>query len=150
MLATTKHLGRNISVLFGAFGLIWASATAARAEPAAIIPALASYDWSVGSAHSLASSSPSDKAVQEFVNAAFGTDASRVCEFRFANLRNSGNLSLVVSVDAGGTGGCNRASVFDKTASGFEDYAFNAAFSKNDGVQDINGDGKLQLVLWAP
>jgi hypothetical protein len=150
MLAKTKHLGRNISVLFGAFVLIWASASSIRAEPTAAKAALVSYDWSVKRAHSLASSPPSGEAVQAFVNAAFGIDASRVCEFRFANLRNSGNLSLVVSVDAGGTGGCNRANVFDKTASGFEDYAFNAAFSKHDGVQDINGDGKFQLILWAP
>lgn len=73
-----------------------------------------------------------------------------MCEFRFADLRRSGNLSLVVSIDGGGTGGCNSTSIFDKTATGFEDYEPSGVFSADDGIQDINRDGNFELVLWIP
>src|SRR5208282_1942666 len=137
---------RALLVLFtlNSFLPAYASAQNAAAEP----PALASYDWSVSSLHNLASNPPQTDVVQAFVNAAFRTDFSKVCHFRFADLRGSGNLSLVVSIDAGR--GCDSTSLFDKTASGFEYYGFNAIFLTDHGIQDINADGKFQLVLWAP
>jgi len=55
-------------------------------------PAVASADWSVNGAHNLASNPPSLDAVQDFYDRAFGEEESfvKVCEFRFADLRNSG------------------------------------------------------------
>jgi len=37
-----------------------------------------------------------------------------VCEFRFADLRGSGNLSLIVTV-APGSWGCTQLYIFDRT-----------------------------------
>jgi hypothetical protein len=84
------------------------------------------------------------------VNSVFGTAYTRVCNYRFADLRHSGNLSLIVSIDAGGTSGCNSSDIFDKTSSGFEYYSSWAYFSSDSDVQDVNHDGKLELILWGP
>ena len=65
----------------------------ANAQPAAAKPpAIASADWSVKGAHNLASNPPSLDAVQDFYDGAFGIEEPfvKVCEFRFADLRNSG------------------------------------------------------------
>src|SRR5271156_6149132 len=70
---------------------------------------LASADWSLDSARNLASNPPPLATVQAFEHAAFGAanepGGDKVCEFRFADLRHTGNLSLIVTVDGGGTGG---------------------------------------------
>jgi hypothetical protein len=73
-------------------------------SPRAEQPHLASADWSVNGARNLASNPPSLDAVQDFYDRAFGAEESwvRVCEFRFADLRNSGNLSLIVTANPGG------------------------------------------------
>lgn len=114
---------------------------------------MATADWSVNGAHNLASNPPSLAAVQAFEHRAFGApedlDVDKVCAYRFADLRHSGNLSLVVSVDGGGNGGCNLTYIFDKTAAGFQLYSSEAVFSGGEDVQDINHDGKLELILWA-
>jgi hypothetical protein len=110
----------------------------------------ASSDWSVSSAHSLASNPPLTDVVQGFVNCAFGGDGGHVCQFRFADLRHSGNLSLITVIDAGGKGGCNGIDIFDKTGSGFEHYSNNANSEDNlsDSILDINHDGNPKLVLY--
>ena len=115
-------------------------------------PALASANWSVDRTHSLESNPPPADVIWDFVNRAVQGDPEQghLCDFRFADLRRSGNLSLVVSVDGGGTGGCNQTFIFDKTHSGFESYSSWALFSGAEDVQDINHDGKLELILWAP
>ncbi len=115
-------------------------------------PALASANWSVDRTHSLESNPPPADVIWDFVNRAVQGDPEQghLCDFRFADLRRSGNLSLVVSVDGGGTGGCNQTFIFDKTDSGFESYSSWALFSGAEDVQDINHDGKLELILWAP
>ena len=81
------------------------------------------------------------------MNAAFQTDFSRVCLSRFADLRGSGNLSLIVSISGGGRAGCNATFIIDKAASGFEIYLSWALFWGD--VQDINHDGRSELILWA-
>jgi hypothetical protein len=115
---------------------------------------LASAGWSVKTAHNFASNPPPLDAVQAFERRAFGADpdlnAEKVCAFRFADLRHSENLSLVVSVDGGGTGGCNITYIFDKTATGFEIYSSWARFYGDDDIQGINHDGKQELILWGP
>jgi hypothetical protein len=139
----------KIVVLCTVVALSWISSRAG-AQGDVVMPALASYDWSVRSPHSLASNPPPAEVVQEFANAAFGPDFVRVCDFQFADLRQAGNLSLVASIDAGGTGGCNRTELFDKTPSGFQVYSFNSTWLAAGGIQDINADGKFEMVLWAP
>jgi hypothetical protein len=119
-----------------------------QAQAALALPALASYDWSVNSPHSLESNPPSADLVWTFVTAATGSDPriGHLCSFRFANLRGAGDLSLVVSIDWGGTGGCNETAIFDRTPSGFDAYTSWAGFG-DDSVQDIDHDGRYELVL---
>ena len=117
-------------------------------------PAVASADWSVNGAHNLASKPPSLDAVQDFYDGAFGIEEPfvRVCEFRFADLRNSGNLSLIVTVNPEGRQWpeCNQLFIFDKTPTGFELYNTDAAYGQDlaNSVLDINHDGRHELVLW--
>lgn len=145
---------KNIAInIFLASAYLFCASTLAQA--AAAEPALASYDWSANSAHSLASNPPSATSVQAFIYAASAggavdPSAINVCDFRFADLHRSGNLSLVVSMQGGGTGDCNETDIFDKTPAGFEDYTTNATpeYSLRNSVQDINNDGNLELVLY--
>lgn len=115
-------------------------------------PALASAAWSVNGAYNLASNPPSLAAVQAFEHRAFGvTDESgpdKVCEFRFADFRHSGNLSLIVTADGGGTGGCNLLYIFDKTPTGFELYSADGAVGDDLAKSVIDHEGKNGLVLW--
>jgi hypothetical protein len=119
-------------------------------------PALASADWSVNAAHNLASNPPSLDAVQDFYDRAYGISdefAPRVCEFRFADLRNSGNLSLIMTVNPQGRQlpECNEFFIFDRTPKGFELYETDRAFGQDlvNSVLDINHDGRQELVLWS-
>lgn len=112
-------------------------------------------DWSVNAAHNLASNPPSLDAVQDFYDGALGVSdefASRVCEFRFADLRNSGNLSLITTVNPGGRQWpeCNQLYIFDRTPTGFEHYETDRAYGDDlaRSVLDINHDGRHELVLW--
>ncbi|MGB8414468.1 MAG: hypothetical protein WCE23_16755 [Candidatus Binatus sp.] len=118
-------------------------------------PALVPADWSVNGAHNLASNPPSLDAVEEFTGRALGhneEDRVDVCEFRFADLRSSGDLSLIVSV-APGSWGCTELYIFDRTPTGFELYQSDAADAAvghdlANSVLDINHDGRHELVLW--
>lgn len=124
----------------------------AQARAAANPPALATDDWSVNSRHNLAMNPPSSDRVCGFMDTAYGGFIGHVCDFRFADLRHSGNLSLIVSNDGGGTADCNYTTIFDKTPTGFESYDLDmygeVYFSKDDGVEDINKDGNSELVVW--
>lgn len=119
-------------------------------------PAVATADWSVNAAHNLASNPPSLDAVEDFERRSLGASeeeakgfGDKVCEFHFADLRSSGNLSLIMTVDGGGTGGCSLFYIFDKTPTGFELYRANGgAHDLADSVLDINHDGRHELVLW--
>ena len=103
---------------------------------------------------SLAANPPSLDAVQDFYDRAFGIEEPfvKVCEFRFADLRNSGNLSLIVTVNPEGRQWpeCNELDIFDRTPTGFELYNTDGAYGQNlaNSVMDINHDGKHELVLW--
>ncbi|MFZ0660134.1 MAG: hypothetical protein WAM05_15520, partial [Candidatus Binataceae bacterium] len=108
-------------------------------------------DWSVNAPRSLASNPPSLDAVEDFENRFWGASEAfgdKVCEFRFADLRSSGNLSLIVSV-APGSWGCTELYIFDRTPKGFELYNTNASgHDLANSVLDINHDGRHELVLW--
>jgi len=138
------------------FCLILSLAMPIRANAGGAPPALVSADWSVNAAHNLASNPPSLDAVEDFTGRAIGESEDNppvdVCEFRFADLRSSGDLSLIVSVDPGR--GCTELYIFDKTPTGFELYHPTAsrivvAHNLANSVLDINHDGRHELVLWA-
>ncbi|MGA9724131.1 MAG: hypothetical protein WBQ86_16850 [Candidatus Binatus sp.] len=117
-------------------------------------PAIEKADWSVNGARNLASNPPSLDAVQDFYDRAFGIEEPfvKVCEFRFADLRNSGNLSLITTVNPEGRQWpeCNQLYIFDRTPTGFEHYETDRAYGDDlaDSVLDINHDGRHELVLW--
>jgi hypothetical protein len=138
------------------FCLILSLAMPIRVNAGGDPPALVSADWSVNVAHNLASNPPSLDAVEDFTGRAIGESEDNppvhVCEFRFADLRSSGNLSLIVSVDPGR--GCTELYIFDKAPTGFELYHPTAAgivvgHDLANSVLDINHDGRHELVLWA-
>ena len=127
-----------------------------RANAGGAVPELVSADWSVNAAHNLASNPPSLDAVKDFTKRAIGESEENrldVCEFRFADLRSSGNLSLIVSI-APGRFGCTELHVVDRTRTGFEVYsptwAAVAGRELAHSVLDINHDGRHELVLWGP
>jgi len=109
----------------------------------------------VNAAHNLASNPPSLDAVEDFTGRAIGESEDNppvnVCEFRFADLRSSGDLSLIVSVDPGR--GCTELYIFDRAPTGFELYHTTTVevvgHDLANSVLDINHDGGHELVLWA-
>jgi hypothetical protein len=127
-----------------------------RANAGGAPPVLASADWSVNGAHNLASNPPSLDAVEDFTGRGIGESEQNppvdVCEFRSADLRSSGNLSLIVSVDPGRR--CTELYIFDRVPTGFEFYHPTAAdvvgHNLANSVLDINHDGRHELILWAP
>ncbi len=115
-------------------------------------PDLASADWSVKQAETL--NGEPKQIVWRFINALWGIDdvqpnMGKLCYFRFVNLRDSVELSLVTSYDAGGMADCNWVDVFDKVPHGIEDYKFPsqgpAAYS--DDIKDINSSGSYELIV---
>ena len=152
----TRDLLDDMRLRSGAAVLLAAAfflASPLEAQAAAATPDLAVADWSVKAAHSLASNPPSLDAVEDFTGRAIGESEDNppvdVCEFRFADLRSSGNLSLIMTVDGGGRGGCNLFYIFDRTPKGLELYKANArGHDLANSVLDINHDGRHELVLW--
>ncbi len=123
------------------------AATAASAPGDDLVKA----DWSVNAAHSLASNPPSLDAVQDFYDRATGVEEPwvKVCEFRFADLRDSGTLSLIVTADPGNAD-CGLTQIFDKAPIGFDVYAGGGyAQDLAHSVLDLNHDGRRQLLLWS-
>lgn len=87
---------------------------------------------------------PSDEAIVTFVAKLEGIDPDfSICSSQFANLRRSGDLSLVVFTTDGRF--CT-PNIFDKGDSGFERYTFNED-SDTPKIKDLTGDGKLELVV---
>jgi len=76
---------------------------------------------------------------------------SDVCEFRFADLRHSGNLTLIVTLNGGARGGCGTAYIVDRKLSGFEARQSPSSGSDadelDDVIQNVAGDGQLYLVF---
>src|ERR1700679_3881434 len=117
-------------------------AASSRAQTPTPFPNLATIDWSVKQAKILNAQSADN--VWKFMNGQWGNNDlspgnGKLCEFHFADLRQSGELSLVVSYDAGGTADCNDVDIFDKTRCGLDDYDFNNdAESDFESIDDIN------------
>ncbi|MGD0672091.1 MAG: HEAT repeat domain-containing protein [Candidatus Binatus sp.] len=108
-------------------------------------PALVSADWSVKSAHSLATNPPSDEAEVALLNKLGSMFYTGICFSRFADLRHSGNLSLVVSASDGRF--CY-LSIIDKTPSGLELYGVDLArYSRGFEIEDLARNGNLELIV---
>ncbi len=129
--------------------LILSCLLAARIAVAAssVQPDLASMDWSAKAPHSLATNPPPDDVVKAFMSDKihhFAGYPLGICYARFADLRRSGTLSLVVSE---GDGRFCHLSVVDKIAGGFEDYGFDLGhYEEGPEIKDLGGDGNLELV----
>jgi hypothetical protein len=89
------------------------------------LPRLASADWSVAGPTSVGAQPPSLAEVQAFMNY-LRQAPYPVGSFRFANLRNTGTLSLVTCVDQS-TGFHNYIDIIDKGPSGFTLYEIEQA-----------------------
>jgi len=113
------------NIIITAVGLLTCLyASSVGAQTAALQSDLASADWSVKQAKNL-NAEPNEVVWKFMTNLPGRVDVGKLCEFQFADLRRSGELSLIVSYDAGGMGDCNDIDVFDKTPAGIEDYDFN-------------------------
>jgi hypothetical protein len=118
---------------------------------------LSSYNWAVNASPNLANMPPPEEAVRKFMEQKHDNGESnietRVCSFRFVDLRHAENLSLLVTRWDGPRGGCGGLSIVDRTAAGFQEvsgegsdyYGFDDV---NEVLRDINGDGKLELVFY--
>jgi hypothetical protein len=115
--------------------------------------ALALMDWSVKAPNSLVKEPPSRQAVEEMLQLGDTYRSSpTLSSFTFADLRQTGTLSLVVGYDSSGRGFCNDIDIVDRTGSGFESSGLQpAAIGQGEDVtkliKDINGDGRLELVV---
>jgi len=140
---------RTFAISFLAHLFIFASFAFAQ-TPATPLD-LRSADWSLKQAKSL-NAEPKDT-VWKFVNDMWGNSDlgpgfGKLCDFHFADLRHSGQLSLVVSSDAGGLAECNNVDIFDRTRAGIENYHFDKGpGSYFDSIEDINGDGHRELII---
>lgn len=114
----------------------------------AATPDLASIDWSVNATHNLATNLPSDDVINAFMTRVIGVRGypTGICYARFANLENSGQLSLVVAVSD--STGCGLA-VVDKTPSSFRVYSFDlfSHYAQSPEIRDLRGNGQLELVV---
>jgi hypothetical protein len=117
-------------------------------------PDLARADWSLNAAHSLAKDPPSNEAVWNFMTHFWGdawVEQGKLCSFRFADLRHSGELSLVAIYDWGGSRDCNQLTIFEKSPAGVEGFDYGGGPLLDDNVKDIakdiGGDGHLELAV---
>jgi hypothetical protein len=119
------------------------------------LPSLSSCDWAVTASPNLAIHPPPADTVRKFMELlefnALSNSETRVCSFRFANLRHSKNLTLLVTLYDGGRGGCGSLYIIDRTAAGFQmrvGYNNPAGIDDvNQVVRDLNHDGKLVLIF---
>ncbi|MBF6570390.1 MAG: HEAT repeat domain-containing protein [Candidatus Binataceae bacterium] len=144
----------NKLIVAAASFLVFSCLSFAEAQTTVPDPGLLSGDWSVKHAKSL--NAESRDAVWKFVNNLWGnSDLSppngKLCDFQFADLRHSGELSLVIGDDYGGTAECNNVDIFDKSGTGFEYYWFSQTGpSYYDEIDDLARDGNQELVVDRP
>jgi hypothetical protein len=118
----------------------------------AAIPALVSANWATSSAQPLNRNPPSSAAVAALVNY-LNPDlggGSSVCSFRFADLRHSGTLSLVTTVNKK-DGNCDDIAIIDPAGSSFTINVVHGSRGCGEDldkvVQDLDGNGTSELVV---
>ena len=101
---------------------------------------LASYDWSAKAAPNLSTNPPPKEVVAAFIERGAYLEPAdapeKLCAFAFADLRHTGNLSLVASVDTSGRMLCNAVLIIDKDSSRFEVWA--VGVTRGDAVDDVS------------
>jgi hypothetical protein len=115
---------RTLFVVGGLAYCLLLASTGARAEPVKP-PALASYDWSISATPNLAAKPPPKQVIQAFLTKLYPRWAglykpSEYDSFAFADLRQSGTLSLVAALAPGGPGGCGATVIVDKEGQKFD------------------------------
>jgi hypothetical protein len=105
---------------------------------------LAKVDWSSSSPASLAANPVPADSVLGLIEKLEGLNDLRLCSARFADLRGSDNLSLVVSTEQGRF--CN-VQIVDKTASGFELYDVDSSRDSRIAIEDLAESGTRQLIV---
>jgi hypothetical protein len=147
ILAMKKSITTNL-FLISLVNLLGASSAAASQQD------LRSADWSVNASHNLADYPPSSDQVWKFMNDVWiQTSGSRLCSFRFVDLRRLGELSLVAVIGGNNTGpDCTEVAVIDKDANQFELYVLAAAGNSDLAriIKNLNGDGHFELVVDDP
>jgi hypothetical protein len=115
------------------------------------VPRLASADWSVVGPTSVGVRPPSLAEVQAFMNY-LRQAAYPVGYFRFANLRNTGTLSLVTCVNQG-SGFDDYIDIIDKGPAGFTLYEIEQSTMASAGddysklLADLDGTGVYELIV---
>lgn len=121
----------------------------------ATTPRLVTADWSTVNASPMSTNPPSVQDVTDLISylqtpVIAGVPTDTVCSFRFANLRNTGTLSLVATVNEG-AGFCNSIFIVDKTAGGFSINQVTGAKGCGQDlstvVQDLSANGTYELVV---
>jgi hypothetical protein len=121
----------------------------ALAAPTPVPSPLPSYNWATSASPSLSTNPPPIDTVRTFVSNLLDTGniEGMVCAIKFANFRNSGNLTLI----AGHCG--NNIDLVDRTSAGFEWRVLDGLLDPSDdvstGIQDILGNGTSELVVHA-
>ncbi|HLW69964.1 MAG TPA: hypothetical protein VKS22_05020 [Candidatus Binataceae bacterium] len=116
--------------------------------PTSVPSPLSSYNWSTSASPSLAANPPPIDTVRTFITN-LGSTEGMVCAIKFANFRNSGNLTLIAGHCAS-----SDIDIVDLTSAGFQWNALDAALPDasddvTSGVQDLLGNGTSELVVHA-
>jgi hypothetical protein len=98
-----------------------------RAQAAAPAPDLASHDWSVNAKPNLTNKPPPNQTIQNFLLKLYASDPGVIEQyyaplnsFAFADLRQSGTLSLVAALAPTSPEGCGETLIVDKVGEKFE------------------------------
>jgi hypothetical protein len=122
------------------------------AQAATATPDLASYDWSVSAKPNLAAKPPPEEVVRSFVTKRYSQPdigvEPLVNSFAFADLRQSGTVSLVVSMEPTGPAGCGQLLIVDKVGGKFEGTWISCGGSDNIGKSVIEISGKPVVVTY--
>jgi hypothetical protein len=115
---------------------------------------LRQLNWSVDAPHNLADHPPSSDQVWKLMNDVWiETSGSKLCSFRFVDLRRLGEMSLVAVIGGNNTGpDCTEVAVIDKASTQFELYVLGTAGNSDVAhiIKNLNGDGHLELVVDDP
>lgn len=116
---------------------------------------LAAYNWAVDASPNLVDKPPRVEIVRKFMeqqNDEERSEETRICSYRFADMGHNGNLTLLVTRQDGGHGGCGTLYIVDRTPTGFvQHFASGSVWGFGDvrnGVRDIDHDGHLEIIVY--
>jgi hypothetical protein len=140
---------RNLTVIVALLILALVATSQAKDTPRP----LSSYNWSVNASPNLAAKPPPKAAVRRLMeqldpDSGEANEQTRICSFRFVDLRHDGDLTLLVSRYDGGRGGCGDVYIVDRTAGGFEQRTVSTSLYGTDDVNQVlqEIDGEMYIV----